>query len=156
MNSAKWNEFSEFLRFSQMAQESSPELHDALLYAMKYGESSGPSTVEMRYVKQMLANDSLNEWQSTISALSAENPIEQRAPWIWRGLQGSGLKSSTNARRVQFLVPNQIFVQLRIDLTQDVSQSTNEETLGEDDPGIDVAVLEEVGPEDCQRSQQLL
>ena len=86
VNSAKWNEFSEFLRFSQMAQELSPELHDALLYAMKYGESSGPSTVEMRYVKQMMDNDSLNEWQSTISALSAENPIEQRAPWIWRSV----------------------------------------------------------------------
>jgi hypothetical protein len=69
-----------------MAQESSPELHDALLYAMKYGESSGQSTVEMRYVKQMMENDSLNEWQFLISALSAENPIEQRAPWIWRGL----------------------------------------------------------------------
>ena len=86
VNSARWNKFSEFLRFSQRAQESSPELHDALLYAMKYGESSGQSTVEMRYVKQMMENDSLNEWQSLISALSAENPIEQRAPWIWRGL----------------------------------------------------------------------
>jgi hypothetical protein len=86
VNSAEWNQFSEFLRFSQMAQESSPELHDALLYAMKYGESSGQSTVEMRYVKQMMENDSLNEWQFLISALSAENPIEQRAPWIWRGL----------------------------------------------------------------------
>jgi hypothetical protein len=86
MNSAKWNEFSEFIRFSQMAQESSPELHDALLYTMKYGDSSGQSTVEMSYVKQMMANDSLNEWQSTIAALSAENLIEQRAPWIWRSV----------------------------------------------------------------------
>jgi hypothetical protein len=85
-NSAEWNQFSEFLRFSQMAQESSPELHDALLYAMKYGESSGQSTVEMSYVKQMMEKNSLNEWQSTISALAAENPIEQRAPWIWLGL----------------------------------------------------------------------
>jgi hypothetical protein len=86
VSSAMWNEFSEFLRFSQMAQESSLDLHDALLYAMKYGESGGKSTVELRYVKQMMANDSLTEWQSTISALSAENPIEQRAPWIWRSV----------------------------------------------------------------------
>lgn len=85
-NSATWNQLSEFLRFSQMGQESSPELHDVLLYAMKYGESSGQSAVEMRYVKQMMANDSLNEWQSSISALSAENSIEQRAPWIWRSV----------------------------------------------------------------------
>jgi hypothetical protein len=69
-----------------MAQESSRELHNALLYAMKYGESIGQSTVEMRHVQQMMENKSLNERQSSISALSAENPIEQRAPWFWRGL----------------------------------------------------------------------
>ena len=86
VNSATWNQFSEFLRFSHMAQESSPEIHDVLLYAMKYGESSGQSAVEMRYVKQMMVNDSLNEWQSSISALSAENSREQRAPWIWRSV----------------------------------------------------------------------
>jgi hypothetical protein len=59
-----------------MAQESSSELHDALLYALKYGESIGQSTVEMRYVIQMMESNSLNERQSSISALSAENPIE--------------------------------------------------------------------------------
>ena len=91
VSSANWIEFSEFLRFSQMAQESSPELHDALLYAMKYVESSGQSAIEMRYVKQMMANDYLNEWQSSISALSAEDSMSMISPWIWRSVNHEGV-----------------------------------------------------------------
>jgi hypothetical protein len=81
-----WNRFTDFLQFSRSAQEIEPELHDAALYAMKYRINTGQQSAEMDFVQQRMAKTSLNEWMTTISNLSAENPIEQRAPWIWRSL----------------------------------------------------------------------
>ena len=86
---AHWNDFAGFLRFSRSAQELATELHDGALYARKYKENTDLGSMELNFVHQKLQESFLEEWSTTIAALSSQNNIEMRAPWIWRSVTES-------------------------------------------------------------------
>lgn len=84
---AHWNDFVEFLRFSRAAQEFSPELHDAVIHALKSGYNLvDNSTPEMDHVCRVLDDLALGEWAQSMQVTSVADLIGLRAPWIWRSL----------------------------------------------------------------------
>ena len=82
----QWNQFSKFLTFAQKAQDLMPEIHDAALYAIKYGLGNSQQSAEMCHIKKRVKETSLSEWMMVMDTVSTVSSIERRAPWIWRGL----------------------------------------------------------------------
>ena len=80
-----WKTFTEFLNFSQSAQQIAPELHDAALHSMK--SPTGVAEVvapEFTCVERMMEDLSLLSWLHKIQSLTSCDPLQARSPWIWR------------------------------------------------------------------------
>jgi hypothetical protein len=84
---AQWNDLAEFLRFSRLAQELAPELHDAVMYALQ-SDSDFVSVTSpgLSHISRILDELSLGEWFQSIKDASSSDLIGRRAPWIWRSL----------------------------------------------------------------------
>ena len=88
---SKWGTFTEFLCFSQSAQQIAPELHDAALHALK--SSSGLAdgvTPEITCVKRRMEELSLLDWLHKMQDLTSCDPLQARSPWIWRTITSNG------------------------------------------------------------------
>lgn len=87
VSSAKWNQFSEFLLFSQKAQESAPELHDATLHLISEVLIPGaPLTLSALQIKQAIKNFQGLDWLQEMKQLTKEDSMSTRSPWIWRSI----------------------------------------------------------------------
>jgi hypothetical protein len=84
---AQWNDFAEFLRFSRLAQELAPELHDAVMYALQSDSDFVSDTSPgVSHISRILDELSLEEWFQSIKDAASSDLIGIRAPWIWRAL----------------------------------------------------------------------
>jgi hypothetical protein len=81
----QWESLVEFLQFAQSAQNISPELHDAALYALQYNITLSTSTsAEEEHISHLLDHYALGEWHAQMTRLSTSDSAGTRAPWIWR------------------------------------------------------------------------
>jgi hypothetical protein len=87
VSSANWNQFSEFLQFSQKAQESVPELHDATLHLIsEVLIPSAPLSLSALQIKQAIDNFEGSDWLKEMTQLTKEDSMSTRSPWIWRSV----------------------------------------------------------------------
>jgi hypothetical protein len=87
VNSAEWNQFSEFLHFSQKAQELSPELHDATLHLIsEVMISNAPLSVFALQIMQDTEKFELMDWLQIMTQLTKDDSMSTRSPWIWRSV----------------------------------------------------------------------
>jgi len=84
-NCTYWDVFSEHLRFSQAAQEISPELHDAILHVLQQRSSLIESdSSELTRIRLILDDYSMKNWQLEMKYFSESDQLGFRTPWIWR------------------------------------------------------------------------
>ena len=82
-----WSAFTNFLRFSESAQQISPELHDALVHAVRQSPEAAMSFPSaMEYLNSTCRNFSLNLWATSAVAFSQKDQINLRCPWVWRSV----------------------------------------------------------------------
>ena len=82
---AEWANFSEFLQFSQTAQNIAPELHDAAMHGLgQVARKSNQSKPEVLVVKQLMSEFGLDRWYVSMAENSKKDRVSRRAPWIWR------------------------------------------------------------------------
>ena len=87
INDAEWANFSEFLQFSQTAQNIAPELHDAALHGLgQVARKSNQSKPEVLVVQQLMSEFGLDRWYVSMAENSKKDRASRRAPWIWRSL----------------------------------------------------------------------
>jgi hypothetical protein len=85
INDAEWANFSEFLQFSQTAQNIAPELHDAALHGLgQVDRKLNQTKPEVLVVRQLMSKFGLDRWYVSIAENSKKDRVGRRAPWIWR------------------------------------------------------------------------
>ena len=79
-----WKTFTEYLCFSQSAQQIAPELHDAALHMMREVNFGTGYSVESQVVWQQLKKHELLEWFIELQRLDNQTNHKRVVPWVWR------------------------------------------------------------------------